>query len=169
MWGNNINCTGTVLNGFVVGLCLYDMQADYGDIFAHPIQRGFDFWCLIHEMQNDQSCFMHNLEIIVECYKSGALFGLSVRETDSMFQRGARNDVLFCRDLYGKPSMYLLPCFCVKSGTTVEICWVHSRARRIGIGKKLMELLRIENANNPLSDSLPFWKSCGIHLVSKNH
>lgn len=117
---------------------MYDylqMQSDYGAFYATQIYDGSEFWCLIHEIQDDNSCFLNNVATIVESYKEGTLYGLRVYETDSMYERGARNDILFCRNLDGTPSYYLLPCFCITKGTTAILFWVHSRARRCEIGK----------------------------------
>lgn len=60
-------------------------------------------------------------------------------------------------------SMYLLPCLCITSHpTTVEIIWVHSRARRLGLGRRFIQGLRIQEASNPLPGSEGFWTACGI-------
>lgn len=140
------------------------MEADYGEIYVNEIKNGLYFWILFDELISDEG---RGIGIprthMVQSYRSGNLFGLFVHETDSMFQRRAQNDPLFCREAgYG----YLLPCFCIKNGSTAEILWVHSRARRCGIGKKLVELLKIDKAWNPLKEAIPFWKACGIEFVS---
>ena len=115
------------------------MNSDYGEIRAIPIKTGDDFWSLISTLENDKSGLYMNRNTIVEQYKNGNLFGLRVNETDSMYERGARTDPIFCRNIcwdYSELSWYLLPCFLTKIGNTVEICWVHSKARRLGLGKK---------------------------------
>jgi len=35
----------------------------------------------------------------------------------------------------------------------------------MGFAKKLVELLHIEYADNPLPDSIEFWKKCNIKLI----
>lgn len=138
------------------------IRPDYGKFVLTQIEGGNDFWCLIKALQDDESGFMCNINTIVEMYKEGNLYGLCVNETDSMYQRGARTDDIFCRSLDNILSWYLLPCFCIRVKNTAMICWVHSKYRRLGIGKSLVSLLKIEKAFNPLQDSLAFWKACNI-------
>jgi hypothetical protein len=142
------------------------MQSDYGKFVLTPIESGDDFWCLIKALQDDNSSFMNNISTIVERYKEGKLFGLRVSETDSMYKRGARTDDAFCRDLHGELSWYLLPCFCIVIGQTAEICWVHSKLRRMGLGKALVSLLKVEKAFHPLEESMPFWDACQVKQVT---
>lgn len=129
---------------------------DWGEIKLEQINH-VQFWHLFDEMIDDRSGFLHNKETILEAYKNGNLYGLRVIETDSMFKRGARKDTVFCDN-----SWYLLPCFCVRMDTTAILMWTHTKARRMGFGKKLVKLLNIEYAYRPLPDSLGFWKKCGI-------
>lgn len=82
---------------------------DWGTIELTQINECEDFWCLIYELYNDNNNFMHNKNIILTAYKTGSLCGLRVRETNSMYKRGANKDALFCED-----SFYLLPCLCIK-------------------------------------------------------
>lgn len=142
------------------------MQADYGELVLVPIESGNEFWCLIKALQDDNSSFMNNIDTIVERYKEGNLFGLRVAETDSMYKRGARSDDAFCRTMHNDLSWYLLPCLCTRIKHTAEICWVHSKLRRMGLGKAFVSFLDIQKAFNPLDDSLPFWKACNIHSVT---
>jgi len=142
------------------------MQSDYGKFVLRPIESGSDFWCLIEALKNDNSSFINNINTIVERYKEGNLFGLSVTETDSMYTRGARADGVFCRTMHNDLSWYLLPCFCIRIKHTAEICWVHSKIRRLGVGKALVSLLNIEKAYHPLRGSLPFWKACHVESTA---
>lgn len=142
------------------------MQSDYGEFVLVPIESGNDFWCLIKALQDDNSYFMDNINTIVERYKEGNLFGLRVNETESMYKRGARKDDVFCRTMYNELSWYLLPCFCTRIKQTAEICWVHTKIRRLGVGRTLVTLLKIEKAFHPLPNSLPFWKACNIELTT---
>ena len=77
-----------------------------------------------------------------------------------MYARGAIND-----DIFMCNSWYLLPCFCIKENTNAIIIWTHTRARKMGFAKKLVELLRIEYAYKPLPDSIEFWKKCNVKMV----
>jgi hypothetical protein len=119
-----------------------------------------DFWCLIYELIDDNSGFYHNRSTILEAYKNGNLYGLRVNESDKMYERGERIDNIFCDN-----SWYLLPCFCVKENNKAIIIWTHTRARKMGFAKKLIELLNIEYAYKPLKDSIDFWKKCNVKLV----
>ena len=80
-----------------------------------------------------------------------------IEETDEMYRRGARGDPLLCRG-----SMYLLPSFCIKYGSTVDILWTHTRARGNGFATKLVRELGIECVRHPLQGSIGFWKKVGL-------
>jgi hypothetical protein len=130
---------------------------DWGNIRVKEINTGSDFWSIYSELEDDKSGFLWNRDIILDAFKSGDLYGLEVGETNSMRKRGARTDELFCKD-----SWYLLPCFCVKKDETVLIVWTHSRARRRGFAKKLIQSLRVTKVNTPLPESFGFWKAIGM-------
>lgn len=129
---------------------------DWGEISLLKIDSN-DFWCLIDELYDDNSGFRHNKSVILEAYKNGNLYGLTVKDTDSMYNRHAELYTVFCEN-----SLYLLPCFCVKENNKAIIIWTHTRARRNGFARKLINLLNIEYAWNPLPDSIAFWKACNI-------
>ena len=120
---------------------------DWGEITLTQIEDGNDFWCLIEELWDDNSISIYNRRILVEAYKRGNLYGLSVSETDAMYERGARIDDIFC-----DKSWYLLPCFCVKENNKAIIIWTHQRVRTMGFAKKLAELLKIEVLTNPWAE-----------------
>lgn len=126
--------------------------------YLEQIDDGRNFWFLFDELCDDDSNFLNNRNIIVDAFKEGNIYGLRVTETNEMYLKKARNDPIFCPE-----SQYLLPCFCIKEGKdTASIIWVHSRARRMGFGKKLVQLLKIKSVRSPLPESLVFWKKCGI-------
>ena len=127
---------------------------DWGEIKLIKIESGDDFWTLLDELKDDKSGFFCNKNVIVSAYKDGNLYGLQVEETDSMYERGARSDTIL--------SWYLLPCFCIMENNTAIIIWTHTRARKNGFAKKLVELLKIKYAYDPLPDSLDFWRKCNI-------
>ena len=52
--------------------------------------------------------------------------------------------------------------FVFKTSNIALMLWVHSRARRMGIGTKLLELLKINYVLKPNNDSKDFWKKCDI-------
>ena len=129
---------------------------DWGEILLTQIDST-EFWILFDELCEDKSGFFHNRGTILEAYKEGNLYGLRVTETDKMYERGAREDIIFC-----ERSWYLLPCFCIKESNKAIIIWTHTRARNLGFARKLVELLQIEFAWNPLQESVEFWKKCNI-------
>jgi hypothetical protein len=129
---------------------------DWGNIVLEEIQAS-DFWCLFNELIHDNSIFLHNKTTILQAYKDGNLFGLRVTESEQMYQRGGIMDSIFCSE-----SFYLLPCFCIRENNKAIIIWTHTRARKMGFGKKLVKLLKIEYADKPLPDSIGFWKKCNI-------
>jgi hypothetical protein len=146
---------------------------DWGKLCLKNIEKGCDFWHLFDELMDDESGFFNNRGIIVEAYKEGNLFGLRVGVTDSMYKRDAIFDDIFCRP-NPNLSYYLLPCFCIKQDNKAIIIWTHTRARRKGFAKKLIELLNIEYADNPLPGSIKFWEKCnslrlfkGVKLLVK--
>jgi hypothetical protein len=144
-----------------------------------------DFWHLYDELQNDESGFLNNRSTILEAQQNGNLYGLRINETDEMYERGSRGDEtdemfetgsrgdetdeMYERgsrgdEIFCKNSMYLLPCFCVEENNNAIIIWTHTRARKKGFAKKLVNLLNIKYADTPLPDSIDFWKKCNIEL-----
>ena len=147
---------------------------DYGEIVLKKINNSSDFWCLIDELCDDNSGFLCNRTTILDAYNEGNLYGLKIIETDEMFKRGARKDIIFCDN-----SFYLLPTFCIidkyidplihldltNYSNKIVIIWTHTRARKMGFAKKLIELLKIEYAFKPLPESIKFWEKCNIKLI----
>lgn len=135
---------------------------DWGEIELINITEGHDFWCLLCELSNDESGFLCNKISIVEAYKDGNLYGLQVVETQLMYERRERENPIFCTD-----SFYLLPCFCIKERDEAVIIWTHTRARRRGFARKLVEELNIKTAYHPLPGSEHFWNACHIEPAVK--
>lgn len=143
------------------------IPSDWGDWNVVEIERGTEFWALLDELVDDKSGFYGNRTIITEAYREGRLYGIRVEETDGMFKRKARSDPLFCPGTY-----HLLPCFCIvremENGEIGAVMiWVHSRARRLGFGRTLVEDLNVTKAIEPLPGSEGFWRACGIPVESK--
>jgi len=137
---------------------------DWGKVSLNKIIDGNEFWFLIDELQNDDDYyFINNRKIVVDAYKNGNLYSLRVTETTSMYNRNAREDNIFCKN-----SWYLLPCFCIKEDNKAITIWTHSRARRNGFAKKLLNLLHIEYSYNPYPNSIQFWEACNIKTIFKN-
>ena len=136
---------------------------NWGEIKLIQIDSNNDFWYLIDELCDDNSGFFNNRSTILEAYKNKNLYGLRVNETDEMYKKGEIMNNIFCNNSY-----YLLPCFCVKEDNKAIIIWTHTRARKMGFAKKLIELLHIEYAYNPLPDSINFWKKCNVKFEILN-
>ena len=77
---------------------------DWGKIIIHKIETGDDVLILFNELVNDNSGFIHNMSFLLDAFKDGNLYGLTVIETDDMFKRGARMDKEFCKDVNGNPA-----------------------------------------------------------------
>ena len=105
----------------------------------------------------EQSCYS-----ILDAFQSGNLF-----EPKDMYQRGARNDPVFCRDYRGCLSFYLLPCLCVFDNEILSIIWAHSRARKRGLATTLLKLLNVKTISNPLPESLEFWEKSGFEFTDE--
>ncbi len=122
------------------------------------IESGYDFWALFESLLDDGSLFFQNRAVIVEAYRTGMLWGLSVSDR---YPRGTQFDTVLL-------TPYLLPCLCVVNTThtanalSIEILWTHSRARRNGFAKVLIELIsklykKLVSVSTPLPESILFW------------
>ena len=116
---------------------------DWGELKLTQIGAN-DFWNLFDELCDDNSRFLFNRATILEAYKNGNLYGLTVDETDDMHKRNAGADLIFCQSMFR--NLYLLPCFCVKEDNKAIIIWTHTRARNMGFATKLIKLLGIKYA-----------------------
>jgi hypothetical protein len=126
---------------------------DWGELRAFKIVTGDDFWSLIAELYDDNSGFVNNKNSLVQAYRDGNLYGLRVLETQAMFERGPG-------PIFVKRGLWMLPCLCVKDGDEATIVWTHTRARRNGFGRALVEQLSIKTAYNRLEGSEEFWDAC---------
>lgn len=143
-------------------------MSDYGNTELHQIESVENFWALYDELVDDNSGFINNRTTLLEAFKNGNLWGLTIEETDSMFKRHAWEDPIFVKNNITN-TLYLLPCLCLlnNEGNKILIIWTHSRARRHGYAKKLVEYLSVDTLlipDRPLPESLPFWKACGYEL-----
>ena len=130
---------------------------DWGCLDVIRVSYNSHFWNIIDELIDDNSGFVANRDMILDAYTGGNMFGISVRETPSMRIRNARNDNIFC-----KGGRYILPCFCIRDCDRAIIIWTHSRARRRGFAKRMVNVLGIKSAYRPIITSIGFWKKCNI-------
>lgn len=134
---------------------------NWGEIVLKKIEDGSDFWMLLEELIKDKSDFIDNKNYIIEAYRDGKMYSLTVEENEWMLRNNVEDSDLFC-----KHSNYLLPCFCImdqrENENIATLLWVHSRARKKGFGSKLVKLLVINMVYNPLLESIGFWEKMGL-------
>jgi GNAT superfamily N-acetyltransferase len=107
---------------------------------------------LIREMFEANSGFLHNLNVIFDCFAAGRMYGLELPQTYEMFEYDGPDEPIFIQDTYNIPAFC-----CLDSNSSVEILWVHPRARRFGFGSAFLKQLNIKSANSVLFDSQEFW------------
>ncbi len=132
------------------------MSLDFEELRLEKINSEEDFWCLFDELIDDKSNFVYNRCTILKAYKEGKMYGLTVDETEEMYQNQYFKNHIFT------VKYYLLPCFCIIEDEKVVIIWTHTRARKKGFASKLLQLLNIKYVYNPLPESLEFWKKRGF-------
>ena len=120
------------------------MDDDWGEIQLINITCGSDLYCLFYEIYTNNSDYINDIDMIFESYRDNNLYGLQVCETDSMFQRNARKDSIFCQN--PKTSLYLLPCFCIKKNSDLKALWTHPRIRNKGFAKNLLFQLGLDKS-----------------------
>jgi len=87
--------------------------------------------CLIREMYDANSGFLHNLCFIFECFAAGRLYGIRLEETEAM------SEYKGCESIFMQVQHpWTLPAFCcLNKDGGVEILWVHPRARHNGFAR----------------------------------
>jgi hypothetical protein len=108
------------------------------------------FWNLINELLDDESEFLHNRTSILDAYVKGNLYGLEAIEKD---------EPLPLDDFIYMNYTPMLPLFLISEETKAVILWVHSRIRRMGFGRKIVQLAGINEVWNPLPESIDFWNA----------
>ena len=129
------------------------------DYLLYRVKHSEAFWCLMDELNNDSSGFLHNRATILDAYVNGNLYGLQLNENKHYDLNPF--DSIYC-NCYISCQYYLFPCFCIKENDKAIIIWTHTRARNKGFAKKLVELLKIKSVYNPLPESIGFWEKCNI-------
>ncbi|KAK3251702.1 hypothetical protein CYMTET_38963 [Cymbomonas tetramitiformis] len=140
------------------------------------------FWSLFEEMREDASRMVGNPGEWLLGFRENRVYTLKVEETDAMFdaatRRGSRETIFS----HGAGFTYVLPCLCMTTEPVnlqderthiVFSMWVHTRARRKGLGRLLLHKLRvkwmydidIESAPFSGSDVASFCQACGLGKV----
>jgi hypothetical protein len=124
------------------------MSSHYGDLRLFQVNKGDDFLLLLHEMMDDKSEFVANAGTMIDAMFRGEIWSVEMEETSLMRQHSSYDtDPLFCRDMFGNFLGYKLPCFCWSINNHVVLLWVHSRARKKGIGRFLVTRLGIRSTS----------------------
>lgn len=134
----------------------------FKELVLIKIEKSSDFWSLYDELCDDQSVFLCNRDFILDAFKDGRLFGLKLKENDKLLKKNLFKEGIFCNSFLSDCTLFLLPCFCIANNNKADIIWTHTRARRLGFGKKMVKELNIQTISNPLPESIKFWRSCGI-------
>jgi len=109
---------------------------------------------LIREMFEENCGFLHNLSVIFDCFAAGRVYGLQLPETYEMFEYDGPDEEIFMEYTYNIPAFC-----CLDSDSSVEILWVHPRARRMGFGSAFVQQLNIKTAKMVMFDSQEFWRA----------
>lgn len=154
-----------------------------GKVVLQIVEHARDFWILFDELiddvEEDGKTFLHNRDSLLEAFAEKRLFSLKMTETEFMLAGGARGHEIFAGNrqsilvsprtgkgvsIAGHRSWYMLPCLCTLSekrqeaDNAVEILWVHSRARRHGLGSLLVRELHVSRTSTcRLDESDEFW------------
>ena len=111
------------------------MQQDYGEIYAHTITQGRDFFAILDNLANEAKSgpsFYHNRSILLDAFVD---HGLRVVETDDMFNRCASRDPIFLKsDDHDTTSLLLTP-------SLILIMWVQQEFRLQGLGRHMVDVL----------------------------
>lgn len=136
-------------------------MTEWGELKLAEVESGHTFIALLNELIDDKSCFVNNAGTLADAFRNGKLYSLHYMETDSMFENKVAADPLFVKRA---DALYLIPCLCAISDDTIEIIWVHTRARKRGFVKKMVELLNLPYVYKPLPGSEGFWEKCDIEI-----
>ena len=145
---------------------------DWGELRVVKVTRGDDFWSLFDELNNDESGFVHNRNWLVDGFREGRVYSLVVIDTESMDSRKAYHDEIFAkqRDGMGDTKLYMLPCLCMTERgkrRVADILWVHTRARKLGLARALLDKLKI-NQSDSIGEAVGFWEAMGFRKSDEN-
>jgi hypothetical protein len=123
------------------------------------ITSSHDMFRLLDEMANDRSSFINSRDLIADAWRDGFLYGVVSRDVIPC------SHPLFPLLVSNTSHWDLFPCLCVSAGEgSAGIMWVHTRARRRGLGRALVSALFITTVPCPLPGSFEFWAACGVTM-----
>jgi hypothetical protein len=125
----------------------------YGELEVAVITDKRVFFCLLDEMCKESETnihgvnrvFYHTRVSMLDAFMQGRLFGMSVSETDTMFQRSSMQD-----DLFMLEGFYHIPCFCITARhatDTAEMMWTAPRARNKGLEMFFKDILGVKTSS----------------------
>jgi hypothetical protein len=132
---------------------------DWGEIKTKEL-NSTDLQAILSELKFD--VFEFHVNIVLDAWETGDLYGLEVTETDSMNNRNARKDDIFCVN-----TSYLLPCFCIKQDNIVALLWTHPRAREKGFATKLLADLKLEKVWCRKEKLFPFYQKRNLQIIDE--
>ena len=147
---------------------------DWSTAQATLVDTGGVFLALLDEMERDRSGFIHNRTVLVEAFRDHQMFYMCVPETDAMFKdKDSRYHPRFMDwKQHADVPFYCLPIVAVigrKDESVIDILWVHSRCRRAGFGRMIVQQLGIKRAPCVMEDSVPFWNAPSVEVGRVQH
>ncbi len=134
----------------------------WGDVRPILVEDGDAFVALFCELEDDDRDdgvgFHHNMRTLIDAMLAKQLYTLEVVEGERLLRPS--EDPIFTRDAF-----LTLPCLAVVNRGVCSIIWVHSRARRLGLGRTMLIELNVNCAEKPLSQSLGFFKACEVDVA----
>lgn len=154
-------------------------------LYISKIKTGDEVLTLLEELKNDKSEYVCLFNIILDAFKEETLYWLQVEKNeetwpgyynkrdDSSSDEDDRDtvsmddldDTFLIKGVYGlKTDWNTLPCFCIvnkEDRTICDLIWVHSRARKNGFGRRMIELLGIKYVEATTEESSVFWDKIG--------
>ena len=131
---------------------------------AHRVSDPDEFWWLMDWLQRDASEFYHNRNLILDWFQRGCLYSLGAETYSDDAMKACNPD--------GVTHPPRLPVLCACEDGVVQILWVATPFRRMGMGSNMIEKLSILMyhggqtkkllTSEQTEDSLPFWQSVDL-------
>jgi len=135
------------------------------------IESEEEFFKMYDALLQHQSGFLHiRTQLLAAWKRGGELYTLQIKETGELFDNFNLRDKIadFTYPQHPDASWLNLPVFCWRdAGDACVMLWTAPQIRRIGLAKKLLELLGITRAYNVLPESRSFWEHLAIAEVDR--
>lgn len=116
----------------------------------------YEFFAIIDAIDDE---FINDRVRYLTSYIEGNFYIFKDIATEEMF---INQD--FKKNKYVQSVPYLLPCFAIFFNETIEVLWLHKRIRNMGIGKKIIEILKPKYVLYPLKSAMYFWKKTNLEI-----